>query len=359
MGETGRRFGVMLGYLEVMGVTACTAVESYVRDGRRAFSRRHVKAPLSAYPSLTACLLASSALSNISLNYINFPTKVVFRSSKLIPTMLLARCMHGTQFSSVDYACAAAICGGLVLFAAADWKDSPNFSPMGLLLVSLSVLADAVLPNAQQAVFARYGASRAEVTLYTNVLTLGVYTLTTGLSGDAVGFWELLTSSSATSSTLLIYTVVYTTVAYAAITAHMTVVRTHGGVAAVLVATARKGLTLILSFALFPKAFSWLYVVGACLVLGGLLTASLWKQRQKNTNASNSTLASSSPTNATTNASTTLRRSINRGGGGGGGTIINGSDHVPLLLVQPHHDLELQQEQQQHHGDRGQHTHQS
>ena len=85
-----------------------------------------------------------------------------------------------------------------------------------------------------------------------------------------------------TNRLLCIYMTIYTFIAYIAISLHMTVVRKFGGVAAVLVATGRKGMTLILSFVLFPKAFSWLYVFGGVLVLGGLLFSSLVKIRSKN-----------------------------------------------------------------------------
>jgi hypothetical protein len=61
----------------------------------------------------------------------------------------------------------------------------------------------------------------------------------------------------------------------------MMIVKKYGGVTAVLLSTARKGMTLILSFMLFPKAFSYFYVLGAFLVLGGLLVASLAKQNKK------------------------------------------------------------------------------
>ena len=61
----------------------------------------------------------------------------------------------------------------------------------------------------------------------------------------------------------------------------MTIVRRYGGVAAIVVATARKGLTLILSFCLFPKVWSWYYPAGATLVLGGLGVASYYKQQQQ------------------------------------------------------------------------------
>lgn len=239
-------------------------------------------APLSAYPLLTFCLLSSSALSNMALNYINFPTKVVFRSCKLIPTMMVASVLNKRVFASFEYTCALAVCTGLVLFAAADWTLTPSFHPIGLVLVGLSVCADAILPNAQERLF-RLGSSRLEVTFYTNFFTLICMTLTTYLSGDLIGILRHAISDHQ----LALYMVVYTFVAYIAISMHMTVVKRFGGVAAVVLATARKGMTLVLSFILFPKAFSWYYVLGAVLVLGGLLIHSLIKIRVKEGNKRN------------------------------------------------------------------------
>jgi UAA transporter family len=69
MSFEGFKFGWYLGLLEVVGVTMCTAAErTCVGDTSR-------KAPLKNYIGLTACLMASSSLSNIALNYINYPTK--------------------------------------------------------------------------------------------------------------------------------------------------------------------------------------------------------------------------------------------------------------------------------------------
>jgi hypothetical protein len=92
-----------------------------------------------------------------------FRTYSVFRSCKLIPTMVVASIVHRKVFSSMEYICAICVCLGLVLFAAADWNLTPSFHPIGLAFVSLSVCADAVLPNAQERLF-RLGSSRLEVT---------------------------------------------------------------------------------------------------------------------------------------------------------------------------------------------------
>jgi hypothetical protein len=190
--------------------------------------------------------------------------------------MIVASFVHRKVFTSVEYVLAFCISLGLVLFAAADWELTPSFHPIGLAFVSLSVCADAILPNAQERLF-RLGSSRLEVTFFTNIFTLMAMTLTTVLSGDFFG----LIAFSKTSHVACLYMGIYTFIAYIAISIHMTIVRRFGGVAAVLVATGRKGMTLVISFIIFPKGFSWFYVVGATLVLGGLLLSSLFKIQQK------------------------------------------------------------------------------
>ena len=64
---------LMLGYAEVIGVLTFSFLERTHCTKEGGWTR---VAPLSAYPLLTACLFASSSLSNLSLGFINFPTKV-------------------------------------------------------------------------------------------------------------------------------------------------------------------------------------------------------------------------------------------------------------------------------------------
>ncbi|KAL7554558.1 hypothetical protein ACHAWF_018016 [Thalassiosira exigua] len=315
----GFTFGVMLGWMEVLGVTLCSGLERsalpYIGNGE---GRRHRMAPWQAYPPLTICLLMSSSLASWSLNYINFPTKVVFRSCKLLPTMILAYVMGNAKtFTYVEVGSAVAVCAGLITFAAGDWHLSkPQFHPFGLTLVSFSVFADAVLPNAQERLFRTYDASKSEVMFFTNIYTLVVQTVSTFLSGDLMGMFHFVIGKSARREvnyfseimgnstnfdqnflseteketptpsgeirhTFLLYMMAYILISHIAVSAHTAIVKKFGGVAAVFVGTARKGMTLILSFVLFPKEFNWRYPFGAILVLGGLAVASLEKQRYK------------------------------------------------------------------------------
>lgn len=328
----GFTFGVMLGWMEVLGVTLCSGMERsslpLIGNGE---GRRPRLAPLVAYPPLTFCLLTSSSLASWSLNYINFPTKVVFRSCKLLPTMILAVIMgNAKRFSMVEVGSAIAVCAGLITFAAGDWSlSTPQFHPFGLTLVTLSVFADAILPNAQEKLFRTYEASKSEVMFYTNVFTLIVQTGSALLSGDMLGMYHFVMGthyradavlndgiinsteiihhdgmngqvrklvsgkeetmimapgepiSNGIKQKFLLYIIAYILISHIAVSAHTAVVKKFGGVAAVFVGTARKGMTLVLSFLLFPKESNWKYAVGAVLVLGGLAVASLEKQKNK------------------------------------------------------------------------------
>jgi len=226
-------------------------------------------APLTAYPFLTACLLTSTTLGNMSLNYINYPTKVVFRSCKLIPTMMISSVMHRRIFHSVEYLCAFSISLGLIFFAAADWQTTPSFHPFGLILVSFSTFADAINPNAQEKIF-KLGASRMEVTFFNNIFTFIVMTIATIFSGDFQATYKLARTNFRLSRNIIIYICI----SYFAVSSYISVIKKYGGVAAVLVATGRKVLTLIMSFLLFPKTFSWYYVIGGVLAMGGISIAS-------------------------------------------------------------------------------------
>jgi adenosine 3'-phospho 5'-phosphosulfate transporter B3 len=315
----GFTFGVMLGWMEVLGVTLCSGLERsslpFIGNGE---SKKKMVAPICAYPLLTLCLLMSSSLASWSLNYINFPTKVVFRSCKLLPTMILAVVMgNSKRFTVIEIGSAMAVCAGLITFAAGDWSLSkPQFHPFGLTLVTLSVFADAVLPNAQEKIFRTYDASKSEVMFFTNVFTLMLQTGSALLSGDLMGFVhfimgkpkveetnyfsymmvtttdeqhrnlleeESLEASHGTGlrKTFLSYVIAYVLISHIAVSAHTQVVKKFGGVAAVFVGTARKGMTLVLSFVLFPKESNWKYAAGAVFVLGGLTVASLEKQRNR------------------------------------------------------------------------------
>jgi len=252
--------GSILGYLEVIGVMVFSYIERWVTGE----TERKVQA--TSYMQLTCCLLGSSYLSTVGLDYINYPTKVVFRSCKLIPTMAVALVMNKERFSLTDITCAIAICAGLAMFAFADMTSVSKVSTaFGMALQATSTIADAFLPNLQQSLF-KQGASTLEVTYYTNLYVFFIMTLMGGGTGHIKGAFAFVMSNLSNGALLVMYSVV----AYWAISFHIRVVQRYGSVVAVLVGNLRKAGTIALSFLVFPKPFSWFYVGGTLLVFGGL-----------------------------------------------------------------------------------------
>ena len=188
--------------------------------------------------------------------------------------MIIATILNARKFKSYEYVCALSICAGLVLFAMADYTLDPlQFDPTGLFLVTASVVADAILPNAQEHLF-KAGSSRLEVTVFSNPFSFYGMTIITIGNGSLLPFLRVLSENT----TLSIYFGVYTVLSYISISCYMTLVKRFGGVSAVVLTTARKAMTLVLSFLLFPKGFSWLYVAGSLLVLGAVMIAGICKK---------------------------------------------------------------------------------
>lgn len=267
MSQPGFKFGVVLGYLEVLGVSLCSFAErQYKGESGR-------KAPLPTYFFLCFLLLISSAASNIALNYINYPTKVVFRSCKLVPTMIISTFVNKKRVSNYEYICGALISAGMVLFAFADFTVYPNYHLIGIFLVSLSVVADAFLPNYQEKVYSQ-GSNELEVTFYTNILSLVAMTVTFYSTGELS---EALVYTLANPHCLYLL-IIYTFLAYIAIMYHMTLIKEFGAITGVLVGNTRKALTIVISFMLFPKPYSILYVIGGLLVFGSLIAQGVIKE---------------------------------------------------------------------------------
>lgn len=176
--------------------------------------------------------------------------QVIFRSCKLIPTMAIAIAMHRKVFSveewiaavSIHQPCAPSthfnnsthcdcfdatavvrveqvcVCLGLIFVACSDAETSPHFSSVGLGLVTVSVVADAFLPNIQQRLLQR-GESRADVVYVSNFYVSLAMFGALALSGDLAGAVKVAIADRKTA----IFMVAYALVAYVAVSFHMSV----------------------------------------------------------------------------------------------------------------------------------------
>ena len=69
-----------------------------------------------------------------------------------------------------------------------------------------------------------------------------------------------------------------------AVFSYTRLIKESGSVVAVGVATLRKVVTVILSYAVYPKPFTMTHAISSVLVLGGILLSSYAKQQQSGSN---------------------------------------------------------------------------
>lgn len=223
-------------------------------------------APFGAISSL---VFLSNALSQYSTHLVEFTFKIVAKSSKLMPTMLIANLLgNAVQYEVQDYVAAVLLCSGTALFSYGGSRggktDSSNF---GLGLLAMSCACDGFVPNAQQRVM-RQGTTTAQLMACTNII------------GVVAGFASVLLSGEVTvvaayannePQVLVIMLGIGVTLA-GSVFCYTQIVEHSGSVFAVGAATLRKTVSLLLSYLLFPGKS--LGAARACgLALAGLSIA--------------------------------------------------------------------------------------
>lgn len=276
---------------------------------------------LSPYIRLSLAVFGATALATHSLHYVSYPTKVVFKSAKLIPVMVVSTIMNRSKmFGSLDYISAAMLCAGAAGYSYGTGKDGKDNSTsfVGIALLSVSIVCDAIVPNFQQKLMARPAGTVAYTGLPTAVNGVGAPipptasssrsccdSLTGSVDGgglgltaaelmvnvNAVGFLGLLVymilsgslvasvTTALSSPMLLVYLTVIGLGLSIAVFAYTRLIKSAGSVVAVAVATLRKVATVVLSYILFPKALLRIHVFSGLLVLSAILLNAYTRQR--------------------------------------------------------------------------------
>jgi len=236
------------------------------------------KAPLKTFGFISVVTVATMGFSNTSLSYLNYPTQVVFKSCKLIPVMIGGVLLQRKQYVATDYIASGLLSLGLSIFTLADVKVSPQYSSIGLMLISGALCADAVIGNVQEAFMRKYEMTTAEMAHKSYLFGAGLIFVLCAVKGElsvAVDF----VATQEYSKTLIPMTL-FAITGYVGLQFVLALVKWHGALTAVTVTTLRKAVTMVLSFMFFPKPFHWGYVVGGVVLALGLALNVLNKRRK-------------------------------------------------------------------------------
>uniref|UniRef100_A0A131XDJ2 Adenosine 3'-phospho 5'-phosphosulfate transporter 2 n=1 Tax=Hyalomma excavatum TaxID=257692 RepID=A0A131XDJ2_9ACAR len=224
-------------------------------------------APLRTHLLLSVLSVGTIGLSNASLGYLNYPTQVLFKCCKLIPVLLGGVLIQGKKYNYLDLLAAVLMSVGLAAFILTDNKLSPTFSLIGVAMILTALLFDAAIGNMQEKAMTAYGTSNSEIMVFS-------YSI-----GSVILFFVLATMQDLTPAVKFFarhpvetygYAAIFSILGYLGIQLVLTLISISGAFVTVVVTTFRKALSIILSFMLFAKPFSFQYVWSGTLVLLGV-----------------------------------------------------------------------------------------
>ena len=251
---------------------------------------KHAKETL-PYIRLSFLVFGATGLATQSLKYVSYPTKVIFKSAKLIPTMLISSLVYRNKvFTPLEYFSAFLICLGAAGYSfkgGSEGASDNDKSYFGIGLLVVSIVCDAIVPNVQKQLMTvslprtgtdsvtNGGLSAQAVMINTNAVGFAIllfYMIVSGSLSDAV-------STAMFHPKLLLYLTSVGLGLSSAVLAYTTLIKSTGPVVAVTVATLRKVATIMLSYIMFPKAISGIHVISGLTVLVGVLLSTFCRRR--------------------------------------------------------------------------------
>ena len=230
---------------------------------------RDRKAPLYKYVLQAVVMAVYAAVAKIAYKYLNYATATVLRSSKLVFVMAISVAWLGRKYSAVEYASAVAMIAAVACFglgeagAEAGGENRAAGYVLSVLGLGLAALQTNMADNAMR----DHGASTLENMLYVNALGLVVV----AAAAAVVDGREAVEYMARTEHALTLLVMRSLTFYFGALT-FTELTRHSGATPATSVATARKGITVVGSFVMFPgdKPMSWWFGGGIVLFLAAI-----------------------------------------------------------------------------------------
>eukprot|EP01112_Ceratiomyxa_fruticulosa_P009789 TRINITY_DN256_c0_g1_i2.p1 TRINITY_DN256_c0_g1~~TRINITY_DN256_c0_g1_i2.p1 ORF type:complete len:431 (+),score=59.80 TRINITY_DN256_c0_g1_i2:630-1922(+) len=241
-------------------------VEEPVNTSKSFFSKIKRRAPMRFYFFLGLYSVIGTAASSYSLQLLNFPTWVLFKSSRVISVMIGGIFILGKRYTLKEYLGVLLLAIGLIIFTLGDLTLLPSFDPFGVLLVFLSLVMNSFEGNMQEKVMCDYKTTEEEVLFFGygfGALQIFPYILLNGELVEGITFcyqnFNVLLQVGATC-----------VLSYFGIVLVLGLVKISSALTAVIVTSCRKALTVVISFLLFAKPFSMYYPMGFVVFFAGV-----------------------------------------------------------------------------------------
>jgi hypothetical protein len=91
--------------------------------------------PFNLYLGLSLLRAVDLGMTNLAMQYINYPAKTLMKSSRIVFTMLFGVLIHKIKYKFMDYFIVMCMVAGLAIFMHADANSSAVFQPVGVMML--------------------------------------------------------------------------------------------------------------------------------------------------------------------------------------------------------------------------------
>mmetsp|Transcript_72520 Transcript_72520/g.151384 ORF Transcript_72520/g.151384 Transcript_72520/m.151384 type:complete len:383 (+) Transcript_72520:264-1412(+) len=221
------------------------------------------KGPLRLYAIAALCLTLSQGLGKVAFKYLDYTTGTIVKSGKLLPTMAINILVLHREVPPVKWCAAVLLVASAVFMALGERAVSFRFQPVGLVISAAQLFFAAFQGNLTENLLKDHGASVGEVMTYMNGLGLLCVLLVLIAKLEAVPAFLYFANSPEALILLALRSVLF----YFGGLASTILTKEFGTNSATAVGTARKSLTVLASFVLFPKPFHINYAFGVVLFI--------------------------------------------------------------------------------------------
>jgi len=258
--ESDFNFGGLLAFFQFL----CYAIFGSIH--RLFVPQPQRRTPLSFLFKMGFYSVAGTAASIYSLNFLNFPTWVLFKSSRVIGVMIGGIFILGKRYHAKEYLGVFFLAVGLIVFTLGDIQLQADFHPVGILLVIFSLIMNSFEGNMQEKGLSHYKATENEMVIW--VYGFGAIQILPMLLLNG----ELFEGMEFCRNNMYVFTQItaYAVLGYCGILFVLGLVRISSALTTVIVTSCRKALTVIISFLLFVKPLSIYHVLGFLVFFSGV-----------------------------------------------------------------------------------------
>jgi adenosine 3'-phospho 5'-phosphosulfate transporter B2 len=233
-----------------------------------------------AIPAVT--LVISSWCQHESLRYVSFPTQVVFKSSKIVPTMTLGYVLLGKVYLMQDYAMAMVVTAAVICFSLSMEKphaseEARETMSFGVAMMALFLVCDALTSNSEKKVYNKYPGISPVQMFFSVAIFSWVYSLISVHATD--GFVPVVDFLMANPSCCM-HVAGLSVAACCGQVLIFYIVKEHGPVIFAVMMTVRQMISIVTSALIFHHSIGWFAAISASVVFGTIFCQSYLTHRR-------------------------------------------------------------------------------